>query len=112
VKFTPPGGRVTLSAAMADPPSLTQGDSAQRNGVVFRVADTGMGIPAERLEDIFDPFVQVNGTLTREEGGAGLGLSISRDLARGMGGELTAVSTLGGGSVFSLVLPSALSAGA
>ena len=109
VKFTHPGGRVTLSAAQAEGRSLTTDRPGHENAVVFRVADTGMGIPAERLEDIFEPFVQVDGTLTREEGGAGLGLSISRDLARGMGGELTVVSTLGQGSVFSLVLPSALS---
>ena len=109
VKFTSPGGRVTLSAVPATLTSLTPGRSSDQSAVEFRVADTGMGIPAARLEDIFDPFVQVNGTLTREEGGAGLGLSISRDLARGMGGELTVASTVGGGSVFSLVLPSALS---
>jgi PAS domain S-box-containing protein len=109
VKFTPAGGSVTLSAARAEMGSLTPDGSAHEHAVVFRVADTGMGIPADRLEDIFDPFVQVNGTLTREEGGAGLGLSISRDLARGMGGELRVESTLGQGSVFSLVLPSAAS---
>ena len=105
VKFTQPGGRVTLSAARAEPGSLTADGQSHENAVVFRVADTGMGIPADRLEDIFDPFVQVDGTLTREEGGAGLGLAISRDLARGMGGELTVASRLGQGSVFSLVLP-------
>jgi PAS domain S-box-containing protein len=109
VKFTSPGGRVTLSAVPATLTRLTPDRSSDQRAVEFRVADTGMGIPAARLEDIFDPFVQVNGTLTREEGGAGLGLSISRDLARGMGGELTVASTVGGGSVFSLVLPSALS---
>jgi PAS domain S-box-containing protein len=109
VKFTSPGGRVTLSAVPATLRRLTPDRSSDQRAVEFRVADTGMGIPAARLEDIFDPFVQVNGTLTREEGGAGLGLSISRDLARGMGGELTVASTVGGGSVFSLVLPSALS---
>ena len=108
VKFTPPGGRVTLSASLAERPGLTPEPSAYTTAVVFSVVDTGMGIPTERLEDIFDPFVQVNGTLTREEGGAGLGLSISRDLARGMGGELTVASTLGEGSIFSLVLPTAL----
>jgi signal transduction histidine kinase len=109
VKFTPPGGRVTLSTARGEAGSLTSDDSAHHHAVIFRVTDTGMGIPADRLEDIFEPFVQVNGSLTREEGGAGLGLSISRDLARGMGGELTVASTLGEGSVFSLVLPSVVS---
>jgi signal transduction histidine kinase len=100
VKFTPPGGRVTLSATPVDSPALTPEEA-----VAFHVVDTGIGIPADRLEDIFDPFVQVDGSLTREEGGAGVGLAISRDLARGMGGELTVVSAVGEGSAFSLVLP-------
>jgi len=69
------------------------------------VADTGVGIPQDRLERIFEPFVQVDARLTRTEGGVGLGLAISRDLARAMGGDLTVVSAEGEGSTFTLRLP-------
>jgi signal transduction histidine kinase len=71
------------------------------------VRDTGIGIAADQLDRIFEPFVQVRAHLTRTADGTGLGLAISRDLARGMGGELTAESTLGAGSAFTLTLPRA-----
>ena len=93
VKFTPPGGSVTLRCE-------PDGDA-----LAFRVSDTGIGIPADRIESIFDPFVQINSRLTRTEEGVGLGLAISRDLARGMGGNLTAESREGVGSTFTLTLP-------
>jgi signal transduction histidine kinase len=64
-------------------------------------------VPADKLEAIFDPFVQVRADLARSHEGTGLGLAISRDLARGMGGDLTARSELGSGSTFALVLPAA-----
>jgi PAS domain S-box-containing protein len=95
VKFTEPGGRVEVSCA-------TRGDVVD---VVVR--DTGVGIEAEELERVFEPFVQVNATLTRTHEGTGLGLAISRDLARGMGGDLTVQSTPGVGSAFTLTLPKA-----
>jgi signal transduction histidine kinase len=69
------------------------------------VRDSGCGIPAEKLEGIFEPFVQVDARLNRTQEGVGLGLAISRDLARGMGGDLTVESTEGVGSTFTLVLP-------
>ena len=95
VKFTPEGGAITISAAPYD-------------GVVrVRVRDDGIGIPADKLEAIFDPFVQVRADLTRPHEGTGLGLAISRDLARGMGGNLAAESTPGVGSVFTLTLVAA-----
>ncbi len=75
--------------------------------VAIRLRDTGIGIPPEAMERIFDPFVQVRSDLTRTAEGAGLGLAISRDLARGMGGDLTVESTLGAGSTFTLTLPAA-----
>jgi signal transduction histidine kinase len=95
VKFTEPGGHITL------------GCTPGSHGVEVTVADTGHGIAAEQLERIFEPFVQVDARLTRTQEGVGLGLAISRDLARGMGGELTVESTPGAGSTFMLLLPRA-----
>jgi len=94
VKFTPAGGSVTVRAE-------PDGDSKVR----LSVRDTGIGIPPDKLSLVFDPFVQVDASLTREQSGAGLGLAISRDLARGMGGELAATSEVGRGSTFALTLP-------
>ena len=68
------------------------------------VHDTGIGIPPDRLESVFDPFVQVDRTLNRPHDGVGLGLSISRDLAQGMGGTLSVRSVVGEGSTFTLRL--------
>jgi signal transduction histidine kinase len=93
VKFTPAGGEIRLAC------------SADAEWVHTMVTDTGMGIPADRLESIFEPFVQVDRGLTSRQEGTGLGLAISRDLARHMGGDLTASSTVGAGSVFTLTLP-------
>jgi PAS domain S-box-containing protein len=93
-KFTPAGGSVRIEAA-----------SAADDRVAVRIADTGIGIPAEKLPTIFEPFVQVHRDLTRTVEGTGLGLAISRDLARGMGGELEVESTEGRGSLFTLTLP-------
>jgi signal transduction histidine kinase len=93
VKFTEPGGRITLSAH-------PDGEDALR--VVVR--DTGIGVPADKLDAIFDPFVQARPGLTRAHEGTGLGLAISREFARGMGGELAVDSREGAGSTFSLIL--------
>ena len=69
------------------------------------VRDTGAGIDAAHLEAIFEPFVQVDPSLTRTAGGAGLGLAIARQLAAAMGGSLAVRSVLGAGSTFTLTLP-------
>ncbi|MDQ6718745.1 MAG: ATP-binding protein [Gemmatimonadota bacterium] len=95
VKFTEPKGRITLACG------------AQDARVVVQITDTGIGIPEDKLESIFDPFVQVHQKLNRMSQGVGLGLAISRDLARAMGGELTVESELGKGSTFRLELPRA-----
>lgn len=96
IRYTPPGGRVTLSA-----------DALDESRVAIKVADTGVGIPEDSLEQIFEPFVQLDRSLTRVRDGIGLGLSISRDLARGMGGDLTVESRVGEGSRFIITLPRA-----
>jgi signal transduction histidine kinase len=75
--------------------------------VLLAVTDTGIGIAPEKLRSVFEPFVQVDQRLTRPNEGVGLGLAISRDLARGMGGDLTAESVSGVGSTFTLSLPRA-----
>jgi PAS domain S-box-containing protein len=93
VKFTPQGGSVTVEA------------HADGDAVHVRVTDTGIGIPPDRLESIFEPFVQLGRNLSSRHEGTGLGLAISRDLARAMGGDLSAASTVGSGSVFTLTLP-------
>jgi signal transduction histidine kinase len=97
LKFTASGGAVALSCEC----------SPNDGTVAVRVADTGRGIAPEQLERIFQPFVQVDARLARAQDGVGLGLAISRDLARGMGGDLTVASTLGAGSTFTLTLPRA-----
>ncbi|HJR41209.1 MAG TPA: ATP-binding protein [Gemmatimonadaceae bacterium] len=92
-KFTDEGGRITLGWR-------------RENGTVYiEVKDSGIGIPADRLESIFEPFVQVEQRRAASREGVGLGLAISRELARAMNGELVAESTVGEGSVFTLTLP-------
>jgi signal transduction histidine kinase len=94
VKFTPGGGLVTLAA------ELLPGDK-----LALRVSDSGIGISGEHLNRIFDVFYQVDGSTTREYGGAGLGLAIVKSFAEAHGGEVRVASTPGQGSTFSLVMP-------
>jgi signal transduction histidine kinase len=89
------GGTITLSCENV-------GDFA-----LARVRDTGPGIPAAKIDTIFEPFVQLTEGLTDRQGGVGLGLAISRDLARAMGGDLTVESSVDAGSCFTLSLPQA-----
>jgi signal transduction histidine kinase len=98
IKFTDRGGQITLSCEAND------------RFVAIHVRDTGRGIPADKLEIIFEPFVQVDQRLTRTNDGAGLGLAISRDLAQAMGGDLVATSEVGVGSTFTLTLPASVGA--
>jgi signal transduction histidine kinase len=93
VKFTDAGGLVELSWTARDAT------------IHIHVRDTGVGVPDDRLESIFEPFVQVDSDLTRRHQGTGLGLSIARELARGMGGDVTVRSRQGAGSTFTLRLP-------
>jgi PAS domain S-box-containing protein len=79
--------------------------AADDSTVRIEVRDTGSGIPEDRIDAVFEPFVQVDTRLVRPHGGAGLGLAISRDLARGMHGDLTVTSVVDHGSVFTITLP-------
>ena len=107
IKFTRPGGEISVRCApRADPPREAN-PSGLGPWACIEVRDTGIGIPAEQLARVFEPFTQVDDTHTREAGGTGLGLAISRRFARLMGGELTARSQPGEGSSFSLWLPAA-----
>ena len=106
VKFTPRGGTVTLGASLADEvPSAARFAGGGGPWACIRVADTGIGIPFERQSSVFEPFVQGESGLTRSRGGTGLGLTISRRLARLMGGDITLESAPGSGSAFTLWLP-------
>jgi PAS domain S-box-containing protein len=95
LKFTPSPGWVTVAL------SSSEGGTAAS----IAVRDSGVGMPADKLESIFEPFVQLGRGLTTTHEGTGLGLAVSRDLARGMGGELTVESELGVGSVFRVTVP-------
>jgi signal transduction histidine kinase len=92
VRFTPQTGTITVTLRAGEEVSVT-------------VADTGTGIPRDKLAAIFEPFVQVDSGLTRTVGGTGLGLTISRTLARGMGGDLVAESDGASWAKFTLTLP-------
>ncbi len=108
VKFTEPGGRVSVECGSGLKPVDASWDGkASANWATITVVDTGVGIASEDLERIFQPFVQVDQGYTRAHGGTGLGLTISRDLAQMMGGEITVESTPGKSSRFSLWLPAA-----
>ena len=91
VPIEPGGGRVT-------------GDSGTSSNLLFSVHDTGIGIPAERINSLFAPFIQADNSTTRKFGGSGLGLSISRHLAEAMGGTIEVQSTLHAGSTFRFAL--------
>ena len=107
VKFTPPGGTVEMHCGIAAAPESGARLQSGRDWVYFRVSDTGVGIPPELQAAIFEPFTQVSTGHTRSSDGSGLGLTISRRLARLMGGDLTVRSVPGDGSEFTLWLPAA-----
>jgi two-component system phosphate regulon sensor histidine kinase PhoR len=95
VKYSPDGGRVDLRTS--------------RNGatVTIEIEDHGLGIPLDQQERIFEKFYRLDPSMTKGIGGSGLGLYISREFVKEMGGVLTLSSTMGAGSIFTVVLPSA-----
>src|ERR1051326_4191119 len=95
VKFTPNGGSVTVSCEKRNAEST------------ITVSDTGPGVPPDKFDDIFEPFVQLGRSLTSRHEGTGLGLAISRDLAPAIRGDLSVQNGPERGAVFPLVLPSA-----
>ncbi|HEX3866053.1 MAG TPA: ATP-binding protein [Gemmatimonadaceae bacterium] len=105
VKFTDAGGRVTVTCSATERPESDR--LGKGKWVALRVEDTGIGIPASRLQSIFDPFVQAVGGHTRTRDGSGLGLTVSCRLARLMRGDITVKSEVGKGSTFTLWLPTA-----
>jgi len=112
VKFTARGGTVRIACDVTrsvDPGVRVSGPGPW---ACVEVEDTGMGIAPERVDEMFEPFRQGQGGHTRTEGGAGLGLTIARHLARLMGGDVTARSEPGLGSCFTLWLPAASGPGA
>ena len=103
VKFTAPGGSISVTTTL-----VAASEDADAGFAEVRVTDTGDGIPADRMESIWQPFVQLGRRLNQPGEGVGLGLAISRDLARRLGGELTVESIVGEGSTFILTLPLAV----
>jgi len=94
VKFTDDGGRIDVRC-----------DASRDDRLAIDVTDTGHGISAEHLQNVFEPFVQIDAGPRRNHEGIGLGLAISRELARGMNGDVTVTSEVGRGSTFTLTLP-------
>lgn len=99
IKFSPEGSQVSVSARRMETPNGPM--------IVFDVIDQGIGIAKSEIDAIFRPFGQANSSIGKSFGGSGLGLSIARDLAREMAGDITVVSEPGKGSTFSLRIPAA-----
>ncbi|NTU62663.1 MAG: cell wall metabolism sensor histidine kinase WalK, partial [Chloroflexi bacterium] len=93
IKFSPRGGTIVIEVKDA-------GDVIQLD-----VQDTGVGIPTDKLERVFDRFYQVDGSATRRFGGAGLGLAIARRIVEAHGGHIWVQSEVGTGSAFAFTLP-------
>jgi signal transduction histidine kinase len=93
VKFTPKNGRVGFRVSTPD------------NTVLFSISDTGIGISKQHIEEVFEPFHQLDGSATRKYGGTGLGLTLAKQIVEAHGSRITVSSTLGVGSCFKFSLP-------
>ena len=102
IKFTERGSVILRATALEVPEQLMPGDTLP---IEVTVSDTGIGIAQEAQEQLFTPFAQADGSITRKYGGSGLGLSISKYLVEAMGGEIGVESELGKGSIFSFTVP-------
>jgi signal transduction histidine kinase len=96
---------LTNAAKFTDSGRIAMRIEEDEAGLAIEVEDTGLGIPPEAQSLIFEPFRQLDGSITRSHGGVGLGLALSRKLARLLGGDLTVRSAMGEGSTFTLRLP-------
>ncbi len=112
VKFNQQDGTVTVKVEICSRPSMAAQENLpvalarpEQELVCISVADTGLGIPADKLERIFDSFYQVDGSSTREHGGTGLGLAITRSLVEAHGGKINVESGIDKGSTFTVLLP-------
>ncbi len=105
VKSTEPGGKISVEGKITSAPERRARLNPTAQFICITVSDTGTGIPEDKLDAIFEPFVQAESGPTRSQEGSGLGLTIGRRLARLMGGDLTVESKVGEGSRFSLWLP-------
>ncbi len=111
IKFSSPGGNVWLTVEIPPQPKRQKSTRSECStaripvDVLFQVRDEGQGIPANKLETIFERFQQVDSSDSRKKGGTGLGLTICRKIIEQHGGKIWAESTLGVGSIFSFTLP-------